>query len=455
MPKPTLLLVDGSSYLYRAFHALPDLRNPDGEPTGAIYGITAMLRRLREDPSLNGGATLGAVVFDAKGKTFRDDMYAEYKANRAEMPEDLVRQVEPIHAIVRALGWPLLCIEGIEADDVIGTLARRASEAGMRTIVITGDKDLAQLVDEDVTLVNTMSRDGGPPERLDREAVLAKFGVPPERIVDYLTLVGDPVDNVPGVQKVGPKTAAKWLGAYESLDGVLAHADEIKGVAGENLREARDWLPTARTLVTVLTDCDLSGHLGSLDGDLQLRERDERSLRALFEHWGFRTWLRELQGAGPAGAVGVDADAALAAVAPEYETVLTQSAFEDWIARIEAAPLVSIDTETTSLDPMLARIVGISLAIEPGRGCYVPLAHHYAGAPAQLDRDAVLARVGPWLEDPRRLKVGQHLKNDQHGFANHGITLRGVAHDTLLQSYVLEAHRNHNMDALAERHLGR
>jgi DNA polymerase-1 len=288
----TLLLVDGSSYLYRAFHAMPDLRNSDGVPTGAIYGMINMLRRLRQDFA----ADHIACVFDAKGKTFRDDMYPEYKAHRPSMPEDLARQIEPIHEVVRALGWPILMVEGIEADDVIGTLATEATALGLKTIISTGDKDLAQLVNDQVTLVNTMSN-----ETLDRNGVVGKFGVPPERIVDYLTLVGDTVDNVPGVEKVGPKTAVKWLSQYESLDGVIAHANEIGGVVGENLRKALDWLPLARQLVTVKCDCDLSGHHESVLASLQQSAEDKLALKAFFEKMGFRTWLRELNASLAAG----------------------------------------------------------------------------------------------------------------------------------------------------------
>ncbi len=477
MTDETLLLVDGSSFLYRAFHALPDLRNREGEPTGAIYGIVAMLRRLRADIKLGGGASHGAVVFDAPGPTFRDDWYPQYKANRKAMPEDLARQIPLIHEIVRALGWPLLMIEGIEADDVIGTLAGQAQRRRMNTVVSTGDKDLAQLVDDHVVLVNTMTPRGGPPERLDREGVIAKFGVPPERIVDYLSLVGDTVDNVPGVDKVGPKTALKWLDQYGSLEGVIAHADAIGGAAGENLRRALDWLPLAQRLVTVKTDCDLSPHLGSLD-ELDLRPEDRERLRALFERCGFRSWLSELGGAeaaAPARVVNADlaagddpiavvdagagstqtGPAANAPIEPEYEMVLSVDALERWIALIERAQLVSLDTETTSLDPMAAELLGISLSVEPGRACYVPVGHRYAGAPQQLAREQVLERLRAWLEDPQRAKVGQNLKYDAHVLENHGVRLAGIQHDTLLESYVLEAHRSHDMDSLARRHLER
>ncbi len=502
MADKTLLLVDGSSYLFRAYHALPDLRNKDGEPTGAIHGIVGMLRRLRDDTRLHGGATLGAVVFDAPGKTFRDDWYPDYKANRAETPADLRTQIAPIHELSTALGWPLLVVPGVEADDVIGTLCTLATKAGVRTIVSTGDKDLAQLVDEDTLLVNTMTRDGSLPEAMDAAGVLARFGVPPGRIVDFLTLTGDAVDNVPGVDKVGPKTAVKWLAEYGSLDGVIAHAGEIKGKVGENLRAALDWLPTARRLVTVRCDCDLSQWLGSID-ELSFRDEQVDALRVLFDRWGLRTLSRRLDadlpaarhgvvpargdaldaaeraaarvpgngaapGDGPddgtaatgaAGAAqvlaGATADPSAPHPSPAHELVVMQARLDDWLARIDAAQLVSFDTETTSLDPMRAEIVGVSLSVEPWVACYIPLAHRYAGAPAQLDRDEVLARLKPWLEDPAKAKVGQNLKYDMHVLANHGIALAGVAHDTMLQSYVLEAHRTHGMDALAARHLER
>ncbi|HMM50742.1 MAG TPA: DNA polymerase I [Burkholderiaceae bacterium] len=480
MSEKTLLLVDGSSFLYRAFHAMPDLRTGSGEPTGAVRGMVAMLRRLRADGKLSGGATHGAVVFDAPGKTFRDDWYAEYKANRKAMPEDLARQIPVIHEMVRALGWPLLMIEGIEADDVIATLAAEASRQGMNTVISTGDKDLAQLVDDRVVLINTMtSREGGPVERLDREGVIARFGVPPELMVDWLTLVGDSVDNVPGVDKVGPKTAVKWLAQYGSLEAIVEHADAIGGVVGENLRKALDWLPVARRLVTVKTDCDLGPQVESIDASLDLADEDPVALRELFERCEFRSWLRELDDAAAAAgpsAPGADGGAAragsapadrarasahaaggahAAAGSPDYETVLDDEALERWIARIEAADLVAFDTETTSLDPMAAELVGLSLSIAPWEACYVPVAHRYAGAPAQLAREHVLARLRGWLEDPARAKVGQNLKYDTHVLENHGVRLAGVAHDTLLESYVLEAHRNHDLDSLAERHLGR
>ena len=443
----TLLLLDGSSYLYRAYHALPDLRTAAGEPTGALRGFISMLRVLRQQVT----ADYIACVFDAKGKTFRDDLYAEYKANRTAMPDDLAAQIEPIHAAVDAMGWPVVEIEGIEADDVIGTLARQASQHGLRTVISTGDKDLAQLVDERTTLVNTMSG-----ETLDVPGVSAKFGVPPERIVDFLTLVGDSVDNVPGVDKVGPKTAAKWLQTYGSLDALVENADQITGVVGENLRKALPWIPTAKALVTIKTDCDLSTHVPSLSA-LAVRNEDAARLREIYQRYEFKALLREVDVSAAPAAPGVAAASAVPEreTGTEYETVTTRAQLEAWLQRIGAADLTCIDTETTSLDPMAARLVGISLSVEPLKACYIPLAHHYAGVPEQLPLDATIAALRPWLESPHHRKVGQHLKYDMHVFANHGLRLAGVAHDTLLESYVLEAHRNNDMDSLAERHLGR
>jgi len=455
-----MLLVDGSSYLYRAFHAMPDLRAPDGFPTGAIHGFVAMMNWLRERYP----AEHAVCVFDAKGPTFRDDWYPEYKAQRAPMPEPLAQQIPAIHEVVRLLGWPVLEVPGIEADDAIGTLARVAAESGHQVLISTGDKDLAQLVNGRVTLMNTMSK---PPERLDIEGVKAKFGVPPERIVDYLTLIGDTVDNVPGVDKVGPKTAVKWLAEFGSLDGIVAAADSFKGATGDNLRKALDWLPTGRKLITVLTDCDLSAHIAGWPdvSALALREVDRPALHDFYQRFGFRTWLREMDSpAGadtpPAAASGGDVQAhtppaAALELARDYQTITTWDHLDEWLAQLAAAPLVAIDTETDSLDGMRARIVGISFATEPGRAAYVPLAHSYADAPEQLPLQAVLDRLRPWLEDATKPKVGQNIKYDLHVFANHGITVRGYAHDTLLQSYVLEAHKLHSLESLAERHLGR
>ncbi|MGZ5200018.1 MAG: DNA polymerase I [Telluria sp.] len=451
----TLLLVDGSSYLYRAFHALPDLRSPDGFPTGAMHGMVNMLRRLRADYP----AAYIACVFDASGKTFRDEMYADYKATRASMPDDLRKQIEPIHEAVRLLGWPILMVEGVEADDVIGTLAVQAAARGMNTIVSTGDKDLAQLVNDKVMLINTMTND-----KLDEAGVIAKFGVPPNRIIDYLTLIGDTVDNIPGVNKCGPKTAIKWLTLHGSLDGVIENAHAITGAVGENLRAALEWLPKGRELVTVKTDCDLANHVVSFEETLIGRPEDKEALVDFFQRYGFKTMLRELTsrtGNGGAPSAALNSPEGAQATLPgmpiirgDYETVTTDEQLDKWIALIDAAALTSVDTETTSLDPMQAQMVGISLSVEAGKGCYIPVAHRYAGVPQQLAREHVLERLKAWLEDPAKPKVGQNLKYDMHVFENHGVKLRGIVHDTLLQSYVFESHKPHDMDTMALRHLG-
>jgi DNA polymerase-1 len=439
-------LVDGSSYLYRAYHAMPDLRGPGGGPTGALYGMINMLRRMRKEVT----AEYSACVFDAKGKTFRDDWYPDYKANRPSMPDDLSRQIEPIHVAVRALGWPLLMIDGVEADDVIGTLSTAAEERGMNVIVSTGDKDLAQLVSDHVTLINTMTN-----EKLDRAGVIAKFGVPPERIIDYLSLIGDTVDNVPGVEKCGPKTALKWLTQFDSLDGIVAHADEIKGAVGDNLRRALDFLPMAKKLVTVERNCDLTDHIVSIEESLPSRPESREELRDVFTRHGFKTWLREVEIADAVEGPETDVPPALSVDHERhYDTVQTWEQFDAWLEKINAAELTSFDTETTALDPMTAQIVGLSLSVEAGRAAYVPLAHRGPDAPVQLPRDEVLAKLKPWLESAERKKVGQHLKYDEQVLANYGIEMRGIEHDTLLQSYVLESHRTHDMDSLALRHLG-
>ena len=457
---PTLLLVDGSSYLYRAFHAMPDLRTTRSEPTGALHGVLNMLRRLESDYQA-ADVAYKACVFDAKGRTFRDDWYPQYKANRPPMPDDMACQIEPLHAAIAALGWPLLSVDGVEADDVIGTLAQQAAAQGVAVVVSTGDKDLAQLVGPHVQLVNTMSN-----EVLDEAGVLAKFGVPAERIVDYLALVGDSVDNVPGVDKVGAKTAVKWLGQYGSLDGVIAAAADIGGVVGQNLRRALDFLPLARRLVTVRCDLDLPLALT----DLGPRPVDRERLAELFARYEMRSWLREVQ-EGPDGGAAAGRALPPALTPPAqpdlladdahragYETILDEAAFERWLEKISASPLTALDTETTSLDPFAARIVGVSLAVAEGEAAYLPLAHHYPGGPDQLPCEATLARLKPWLESAAHAKIGQNLKYDQHVLANHGIALAGVAHDTLLQSYVLESGkdgaRGHDLGRLATRHLG-
>jgi DNA polymerase-1 len=441
----TLLLVDASSYLYRAFHALPDLRNKAGEPTGAIYGVLNMLRRLHKDVA----SDYSACIFDAKGRTFRDSLYDQYKANRPPMPDDLGAQIAPLHGCIRAMGWPLLEVSGVEADDVIGTLAAAATRQGLRTVISTGDKDLAQLVGPAVTVVNTMSN-----ETFDEAGVLAKFGVRPDQIVDYLALIGDSVDNIPGVDKVGPKTAAKWLQQYGSLDGVLAHADEVGGVVGENLRKARDWLPTARKLLTVHCDVELPDAIEALAP----RAPDRVTLARLFERYDFRNWLREL-GQAPAPAATDDAAPAVPVAqerpAHHYETILDEAQLERWLERLAAAPLAALNAHTEVPDAQDARLVGLSFAVEPHHAAYLPLAHDYPGMPAQLRREQTLERLRAWLEDARRSKVAQDAKYDAHAFANHGVTLRGVCHDPGVESYVLESHKPHDVASLAMRCLQR
>ena len=444
---PTLLLVDGSSYLYRAFHALPDLRNSAGEPTGAVRGVLSMLRRLESDYK----AEYRACVFDAKGKTFRDDWFPDYKAQRPSMPDDLRAQIEPLHEAVRAEGWPLLVEDGVEADDVIGTLTRQAVEAGWEVVISTGDKDLTQLVQPGVRWVNTMSE-----EVLDEAGVTAKFGVPPNLIVDYLTLIGDTVDNVPGVEKCGPKTAVKWLTEYGNLDNLVANADKVGGKVGENLRKHLDFLPLGRKLVTVVTDLPLPVK----PADLPAREDDKDALAAIYRRLEFKGWLKELE-EGVHRAAAPAAGEAVAEPAGEpgahrtgYETLLDWPAFDAWLAKISAAELTAFDTETTGLDPMVATLVGMSFATVEGEAAYLPLSHRYADAPAQLPLSEVLDKLKPWLESETHRKLGQNLKYDAHILANHGIALAGIAEDTLLESYVLESDKSHDMDSLASRHLG-
>ena len=436
-----LVLVDASGYLFRAYHALPRLTNSRGEATGALVGVLNMLRRLLDD---HRPAYVG-VVFDAAGPTFRDELYPEYKANRPPMPDDLREQLDPLKQIIRAMGLPLLEIDGVEADDVIGTLAARAADAGLQTLISTGDKDLAQLVGPRVTLVNTMTD-----TVLDRDGVIAKFGVPPERIVDYLSLIGDSIDNVPGVPKCGPKTAVKWLEQYDDLDGVIAAADQVKGKIGENLRASLEQLPLSRQLTTIDRDVQLALR----PRDLTPAEPDLPTLRDWYRRLESRRLLASLDGSEQLD--GSTTDEAAADTRDNYETVLTQAALDRWIERLAEAPLFAFDTETTDLDYMRARIVGVSFAVRPGEAAYVPLAHAYPGAPEQLDREAVLAQLKPLLEDPDRPKLGQNLKYDISVCANHGIAVRGVAHDSMLQSYVLDSTATrHDMDSLARKYLDR
>jgi DNA polymerase I len=463
-----LLLVDASSYLYRAFHALPDMRSPAGEPSGALYGVISMLARLRQQyPS-----RYLACVFDPPGKTFRDTIYPEYKATRSAMPEDMAVQIPPLFDAIRGLGWPLIAVPGYEADDVIGTLSVKATAAGITTLMSTGDKDLTQLINDHVLWFNSMSM-----ETLDAAGVKEKFGVLPDRIIDYLTLVGDSVDNVPGVDKCGPKTAAKWLNEYGSLDNVVANADSIKGVVGENLRKAIPWLPTGRLLVTVKTDVELDFELAALTP----RAEDVEALDAIYQRFSFRSLRAALHKDRPTGeATGLDgvlqsakreatiarsvqaANAVAAAPKPattfvatrNYETVTSEGALSRWIDKLKAAPLACFDTETTSLSPMTAQLVGLAFSVTPGEACYIPLTHRYAGVEEQLPLATVLAALKPWFEDPTRAKLAQNAKYDCHVLANHGIAVLGLTDDSLLESYVLESHMRHDMDSLATRHLG-
>jgi DNA polymerase-1 len=445
---------------------MPDLRNSLNEPTGAIQGVLNMLRRLHKDyPS-----DYSACVFDAKGKTFRDDIYPEYKANRASMPDELRAQIEPLHEAIKAMGWPLIMESGVEADDVIGALAKQAEREGVRVIISTGDKDISQLVNEHITVVNTM-RDAfrRVDDVLDIAGVEKKFGIPPRLIIDYLVLIGDTSDNVPGVEKVGPKTAVKWLQEYGSLDNIVANADKIGGVVGENLRKALPWLPTARELITIRCDVGIQEHLS----DLAPQSMDKAKLAELFERFEFKSWRRELDGMGdqqaPSSPKAMPTSSSVQSTATvdmfavtqhavntqrQYETLLTTAQLDSWLAKLASAPLICFDSETTSLDPMTAKIVGLSFSVEAGSAAYLPLMHDYFDAPVQLNFAECLAKIKPILENPAIKKVGQNLKYDQHVLANHGIAINGIAHDTLLQSYVFESHKSHGMDALSERHLG-
>ena len=471
--RKTLLLVDGSSYLYRAFHAMPDLRavpgDPASPPTGAIRGMINMMQKLRKVVR----ADYAACVFDAPGRTFRDDLYPQYKANRSPMPDDLRAQIPAIHEVVRLLGWKVLHVPDVEADDVIGTLSCMATERDIDTVISSGDKDLSQLVNEHVMVIDTMND-----RRRDVAGVEAEFGVPPSLMVDYQTLVGDSVDNVPGVNKVGPKTAVKLLKEYGSLDALVARAGEIKGAVGDNLRQALDWLPQGRALLTIRKDCELGDHIPGLPelDDIVIGGQQVDALKEFYERYGFTGLVKQLDthdvppelieehrsrkkvgvGAGSGGLFEEpDLSGQSQATNLHYDTIFTWAQFDDWLARIDSAELTAVDTETSSLDEMLAEIVGVSFSVKPGEAAYVPLAHRYGDAPEQLPRDEVLARLKPWLENPEKKKLGQHVKYDRHVFANHGIEVQGYEHDTMLQSYVLEVHKPHGLASLAERHLGR
>lgn len=441
--KPPFILVDGSSYLFRAYHAMPEMSNSKREPTGTIYGVINMMRRLLKDYS----PEYLAVVFDAKGKTFRNDMYKEYKANRPPMPDDLRQQIEPIHEIIKAMGLPLICVSGVEADDVIGTLSEQATALGIDTIISTGDKDMAQLVNKHVSLVNTMTD-----VDMDVEGVKEKFGVPPERIIDYLALIGDTADNVPGVPKVGPKTAVKWLDLYDSIDGVMSNAEGIKGKVGENLREFMDKLPLSRDLVTIKCDVELEENPETL----KRQSPDNSALSELYGHYEFKTWLAEAKAGGSNDSSTTSTKKVVKEVkeiVAKYETIFTDKDLDSWLKKLKQADCFSFDLETTSLDYMAAEIVGLSFSVKEGEAAYVPLGHDYLDAPKQLDRESVLQKFKPLLEDETICKLGQNLKYDMNVLGNYDIHMQGIQHDTMLASYVLDSTLRHNMDDLAIRHL--
>ncbi|MCH9048794.1 MAG: DNA polymerase I [Proteobacteria bacterium] len=471
MDNKTFVLVDGSYYMFRAYHGMPELANAKGEPTGAIFGVINMLRKLFNEYQPD----YLAVVFDAKGKTFRNDLYKEYKAHRPPMPDDLVCQIAPIHDIIRALGLPLLIIDDVEADDVIGTLATQASKQSLNTYISSGDKDLAQLVDDHVRLVNTMNN-----TVLDKDGVREKYGVPPSSIIDYLALMGDSVDNVPGIPKVGPKTAVKWLAQYESLEEIVHHADEIKGKVGESLRANLDQLYLSKKLVTLKLNVDLEFK----PHELIQTDPDKEALRDAYSNWQFRSWLSELdqteknnndkqaqtrirKQSSPTSSKGENPIAAPVPIhkpmlkitstdKQEYETIFTVEALDHWIDKLEQSDLFSFDTETTSLDYMEAQLVGLSFSTEPGEAAYVPVAHDYEGAPKQLSRELVLEKLRPLLEDVNLAKLGQNLKYDKNILANYGVELKGIQHDSMLQSYILDSTASrHDMDSLALKYLQR
>ena len=447
MADKTLVLVDGSSYLFRAYHALPLLTNSKGDYTNAILGVTNMLKKL---VATYPDAYLG-VIFDAPGKTFRHDMYSDYKANRTKMPDELREQIQPLHELIKAMGLPLVMESGVEADDVIGTLAKMAAAEGLKVIISTGDKDIAQLVTEKISLINTMNNDF-----LDPAGVIEKFGVTAEQIIDYLTLMGDTSDNIPGVPKVGPKTAAKWLNKYGSLDNLLEHAGEVKGKVGESLREHMTAIPLSKDLVTIRCDVPLN----ESPTDLVKGAADKDLLREMLSHFEFTSWLKQLDsGKSPAGR-GEPKGEVQAEELPEMsplkvDTLLDEESFKQWLGDLAGAKYFAFDTETTSLDYTKALVVGVSFAVEAGHAAYVPVAHQYPGAPEQLSRQWVLDQLKPLLEDESVLKIGQNLKYDANVLKNHGINMQGIAHDTMLESYALNSTvTRHNMDALADKYLG-
>lgn len=458
----TLLLVDGSNYLYRAFYALPNMHNMEGMPTGAIYGIISMLRRIR----MNYPANFIVCIFDAQGKTFRNTLYSEYKATRKSMPEDLSIQLTPIYTAIRALGWPILVVEGVEADDVIGTLVIQATKIGFKSIIFSCDKDLAQLVNDHVVLINTMNH-----KMLDSHAVIAKFGIPPERIVDYLTLIGDTIDNIPGVKKCGQKTAIKWLTQYNSLDVIIANANKITGIVGKNLREALEWLPKARILITIKTNCDLSTYIDSIIVSLRASTPNNNTLREIFIRYNFRAWLYELD-----NLVNQTTSHTRSKIfnnlhlpklitknesysdkkfiiSDKYELILTEVQLNYWIIKINSVKLTAINVKGTSVIPLQAKLIGIALCCDIRHAAYIPIAHEYQNVPTQLSFDLVLAKLKPWLEDPTKLKLGQNIKYECHIFANYGIHFCGIQHDIMLESYVIESYRAHDIHSLALRYL--
>ena len=446
----TLLLVDGSSYLYRAFHALPELKNKDNHPTGVIYGVLNMLRLTHSQfPS-----DYSVCIFDAKGKTFRNDIYSEYKANRPKMPEELAIQIEPLKKAITAMGWPMMIKDSVEADDVIGTLSKQANANKIKVIISTGDKDLAQLVNNDTKLINTMTN-----EELDIDGVQKKFGVPPASMIDYLTIIGDKADNVPGIEKVGPKTALKWLNEYKSLEKIVKNSEKFGGVVGENLRKSIDWLPTAKDLITIRCDLDIKVNWD----EFIKKEPNNKILQEIYKEFNFSRWLQDLEKKGSDGYKSAEDD--LKNTIPtnkdfnfnnkrNYITINDEQTLDKWIEAIKAKKIIAIDTETDSLNVMIANLVGISISIDSGSACYIPLKHQSSGAIAQLDLDLVIKKMKPVLEDETIIKIGQNIKYDAHIFLNYGINILGINEDTMLMSYILESNQSHGMDKLSKKYLG-
>tara|TARA_B110000259_G_scaffold37696_1_gene42726 strand:+ start:4330 stop:7062 length:2733 start_codon:yes stop_codon:yes gene_type:complete len=446
----TLLLVDGSSYLYRAFHALPELKNKDNHPTGVIYGVLNMLRLTHSQfPS-----DYSVCIFDAKGKTFRNDIYSDYKANRPKMPEELAIQIEPLKKAITAMGWPMMIKDSVEADDVIGTLSKQANAKKIKVIISTGDKDLAQLVNNDTKLINTMTN-----EELDIDGVQNKFGVPPSSIIDYLTIIGDKADNVPGIEKVGPKTALKWLNEYKSLEKIVKNSEKFGGVVGENLRKSIDWLPTAKDLITIRCDLDIKVNWD----EFIKKEPNNKILQEIYKEFNFSRWLQDLEKKGSDGYKSAEDD--LKNTIPtnkdfnfnnkrNYITINDEQTLDKWIEAIKAKKIIAIDTETDSLNVMIANLVGISISIDSGSACYIPLKHQSSGAIAQLDLDLVIKKMKPVLEDETIIKIGQNIKYDAHIFLNYGINILGINEDTMLMSYILESNQSHGMDKLSKKYLG-